>query len=149
MGNYNRIDCLILNAGINAHFSFSKHQDLEVFEALMRTNFHSNVHITKYALPHLKKSKGKLVGISSLSGKFGLPSRSAYCASKFAFTGFMEALRTEEDLSIMMVYPTSLETPMRSHSLVKGEADEEGKGSKREDPRRCAEMVVKGIESGA
>ena len=54
----------------------------------MRTNFYANLYLTKYALPLLKKSGGLIVVVSSLSGKFGLPSRSAYCASKFALTGF-------------------------------------------------------------
>lgn len=54
----------------------------------MNTNLYANVNLTKYALPFLRLSKGKLVVISSLSGKFGLPSRTAYCASKFALTGF-------------------------------------------------------------
>jgi len=89
----------------------------------MRINFYANVYLVKYALPLIKRTNGRIVVISSLSGKFGLPSRSAYCASKFALTGFFESLRTEEDLPILMVYPTSLETPMRSHSLIKSEKE--------------------------
>jgi NAD(P)-dependent dehydrogenase (short-subunit alcohol dehydrogenase family) len=54
----------------------------------MRINFFTNVYLSRWALPLLKKSGGKIVVVSSLSGKFGLPSRSAYCASKFALTGF-------------------------------------------------------------
>jgi NAD(P)-dependent dehydrogenase (short-subunit alcohol dehydrogenase family) len=54
----------------------------------MKTNYYANVYITKYALPYLKRSLGQIVLISSISGKVGLPSRSAYCASKFAVTGF-------------------------------------------------------------
>ncbi len=60
----------------------------------MKTNFYANVHLTKLALPYLKRTNGSIIAISSLSGKFGLPSRSAYCASKFALTGFFESLRT-------------------------------------------------------
>jgi short-subunit dehydrogenase len=82
--------------------------------------------------------------VSSLSGKFGLPSRSAYCASKFALNGFFESLRTEENIPILMVYPTSLETPMRNNSLIKGPATVSKE--KREDPKQCAEMIVDGIE---
>lgn len=48
----------------------------------------------KYALAELKKSKATVIVISSLSGKFGLPSRTAYCASKFALNGFFESLKT-------------------------------------------------------
>lgn len=85
---HRRIDFLILNAGVNAHFDFSKIQDLTVYESLMKVNFYANVYLTKFALQTIKSSKGAIVVISSLSGKFGLPSRSAYCASKFALNGF-------------------------------------------------------------
>jgi NAD(P)-dependent dehydrogenase (short-subunit alcohol dehydrogenase family) len=54
----------------------------------MRTNFYANVYLMKNALPLIKRANGRVVVISSLSGKFGLPSRTAYCASKFALTGF-------------------------------------------------------------
>lgn len=54
----------------------------------MKTNFYANVYLTKHALSYLRKTRGFIVVISSISGKFGLPERSAYCASKFALNGF-------------------------------------------------------------
>lgn len=85
----------------------------------MDTNFYSNVSIMKYALPILRKYESHVVVIGSLSGKFGLPERSAYCASKFALTGFFESIRTEEEkISITIIYPTSLDTPMRNHDIL-------------------------------
>lgn len=85
---YHRIDILILNAGINAHFHFGDLKDLSVFDKLMKTNFYANIYLTRYALNSLRKSRGIIVVISSMSGKLGLPERSGYCASKFALTGF-------------------------------------------------------------
>ena len=111
----------------------------------MRVNFYANVFLTRWALPVLKRSGGRIVVISSLSGKFGLPSRSAYCASKFALTGFFESLRTETQVPIMMVYPTSLETPMRQNSLIKGSSQVE---EKREDPKKCADLIIRGLDAG-
>ena len=52
---YNRIDLLILNAGINAHFYFSELDKMEVFDQLMKTNLYANIYLTKYALPSLRK----------------------------------------------------------------------------------------------
>jgi len=43
----------------------------------------------------LKKKSGHIVFINSLSGKMGIPFRTAYCASKHAITGFADALRAE------------------------------------------------------
>lgn len=87
---HGKIDMLILNAGINAHFHFGelKDKDIKVFDQLMQTNFYANVYLTKFALHSLRQHRGQIVVISSASGKFGLPERSGYCASKFALNGF-------------------------------------------------------------
>lgn len=60
----------------------------------METNYYANVYLTKYALPCLR-GHGQIVGIASLTGRLGSPQRGIYCASKFAFVGFLESLRTE------------------------------------------------------
>lgn len=70
---YGRIDVMVLNAGVNAHFCFGDLKELNVYEKVMRTNFYANVFLTKYALASLRKSKGIIVVISSISGKLGLP----------------------------------------------------------------------------
>lgn len=84
-----------------------------------------------------------------MSGKIGTPSRSAYCASKFATSGFFEALRTEDlGVGITVVYPPSLQTPMRDHDLLKGTGSHDAAGhgeedkEKREDPRESAKLIA-------
>lgn len=91
----------------------------------METNFFGQVYCTKwdyfyfklllkffrYALPLLKKNCGQIIVLSSFSGEIGLPFRTAYCSSKFALTGFFEALRMEQDshkISITIVCPPSV-----------------------------------------
>jgi NAD(P)-dependent dehydrogenase (short-subunit alcohol dehydrogenase family) len=46
---------------------------MNVFDKLMKTNFYANVYLTKFALKYLRRSKGNIVVISSMSGKLGLP----------------------------------------------------------------------------
>ncbi|MES1907654.1 MAG: hypothetical protein MHM6MM_000732 [Cercozoa sp. M6MM] len=92
---YGRLDILVLNAGVGSHVRFHSETDLSVFEHVMRTNFLGYVHCTKHALEPLKRTHGQIVVLSSISGEIGLPFRTAYCASKFAVTGFFEALRAE------------------------------------------------------
>lgn len=53
------------------------------------------IRITKCAIPLLKKTKGRIVNISSFSGHVALPYRSVYCASKFGLEGFSDSLRIE------------------------------------------------------
>jgi NAD(P)-dependent dehydrogenase (short-subunit alcohol dehydrogenase family) len=63
-------------------------EDLSIFRRLMEVNYYGCVDCTHFALPFLKKSThAKILVISSLAGKGGVPHRSGYCASKFALHG--------------------------------------------------------------
>jgi len=53
------------------------------------------VYLHPYALPHLKASRGRLVGVASLTALVGVPTRTAYAASKHAMRGFFDSLRIE------------------------------------------------------
>lgn len=92
---YGRIDTLINNAGISMWALFEKVTDLSIFERLLRVNYLGSVYCTWHALPHLKKTRGRLVAVSSLTGKTGVPTRSGYAASKHAMVGFFDTLRIE------------------------------------------------------
>ena len=79
----------------------------------MDINFWGTVYCTKFALPYLLKTKGSVVGISSIAGKKGLPGRTGYSASKFAMEGFLETLRTENlktGLHVLVACPGLLST---------------------------------------
>jgi dehydrogenase/reductase SDR family member 7B len=91
---YGKIDVLINNAGISMRSMFED-CDVDVIKKVMDINFYGTVYATKYALPHIKATKGSIVGVSSIAGYRGLPVRTGYSASKFAMNGFLEALRTE------------------------------------------------------
>ena len=92
--HFGRIDILINNAGISMR-ALVKDLEVSVIEQVMQINFFGTVYCTHAALPHLLKSKGSIVGVSSIAGFRGLPARSGYSASKFAMHGFLESLRTE------------------------------------------------------
>lgn len=125
---YGGIDILVLCAGIGAHHLFHKITDLSIFDKLMKVNFFGYLYATKYAYPHLVKSQGVLVAVTSFSAEVGLPYRTAYCASKFAVTGFLESLRAEMSMlqrtsgskgfAITLVCPPTINTNLRKHSLT-------------------------------
>ena len=86
----------------------------------MRVNYLGTVYCTHFALPYLKQSRGLLVGISSLCGKIGVPTRSGYVASKHAMQGFLDTLRIEladAGVDVLVVSPGYVATEIRSRAL--------------------------------
>ena len=59
----------------------------------MRVNYFGSLYCTYYALPHLKRSRGRIVAIASVAARTGIPTRTGYAASKHAMVGFFESLR--------------------------------------------------------
>ena len=114
------VDVLICNAGISMRALFDD-LDLSVLHRLMDVNFWGTVYCTKYALPYLQKSRGSLVGISSVAGIHGLPGRTGYSASKFAMTGFLETVRIEnlqKGLHVMVACPGFTASNVRFSALA-------------------------------
>ncbi len=108
VATYGRLDILVNNAGLGSSGPFDQITDLTIFDTLMRVNYLGSVWCTAHALPHLKRSKGRLVAISSLTGLTGVPKRTAYAATKHAMAGFFDSLRIELDgtgVSVTVVYP--------------------------------------------
>jgi len=120
VAEYGQLDFLVNNAGVSMHAWFEDTTDFSTYERLLRVNFLSCVVLTRFALPHLKKTRGLIVGVSSLAGKTGVPARTAYCASKFAMSGFFEALRIElagTGVDVTMVFPGVVATEIRRRGL--------------------------------
>lgn len=117
---YGRIDTLINNAGITMWARFEEVQDLSIFGKIMEVNYLGSVYCTSYALPYLKASHGRIVAVSSLTGKAGVPTRSGYAASKHALAGFFDTLRIElapYGVSVTTVYPGFVGTRVRERAL--------------------------------
>ena len=89
------LDALINNAGIDMIARFDEVTDLHIFERLMQVNYLGYVYPTHYALPELRRTRGRLVAVSSLAGMTGVPTRTGYAASKHAIFGFFDSLRIE------------------------------------------------------
>ncbi|XP_069818453.1 hydroxysteroid 11-beta-dehydrogenase 1-like protein isoform X2 [Dendropsophus ebraccatus] len=88
------LDYLVLN-----HIGYTPFQmwdgDVNHTRLLMEVNFLSYIHIATMALPHLTKSKGSVIVLSSLTGKISTPYTTSYSATKFALDGFFGSLRHE------------------------------------------------------
>lgn len=89
------LDILINNAGISQR-SQAEETDVDVDRRIMELNFFAPVQLTKLLWPLLLKSAhANIVSISSVTGTFGFPQRSAYAASKHAVEGFFESWMLE------------------------------------------------------
>ncbi len=145
---FGQIDILINNAGIAMRALFEE-MDLEVMHQVMNINFFGAVYATKYALPYLLKSKGSIIGISSVAGVRGLPARTPYSASKFALNGFLESLRSElilKNVHVLTVCPGFIRSNIRKAALDKN-AKVKGKSSRpdKEDKMMSAETCAKKV----
>ncbi len=151
---YGRMDVLINNAGISAQALFAevKADDLQWYERLMRINLWGSVWCTHAALPHLQASRGRILAVSSLAGLIGVPGRTAYSASKFAMTGFFEALRAElvgAGVSVTTAYPGVVLTNIRSHGLNAAGVAAGSSGLKEDKAmgvQECAALILRGME---
>lgn len=151
---FGRIDTLINNAGISAQALFEevKAEDLHWYEDLMKVNLWGSVWCTHAALPHLKAARGRIVAVGSLAGLVGVPGRTAYSATKFAMTGFFEALRAElknAGVSVTTAYPGVVATAIR-HRGYNARGEPAGASGLKEDDamsvEECARLIIEGMD---
>lgn len=146
ISHFGRIDVLINNAGISMRALFQD-LDLEVFRKVMETNFWGTVNLTKFCLPAILKSKGSIIGISSINGFRGTPARTAYTASKYAMNGFFESLRTEvmkQGVHILVVAPGFTASNIRNNALT-ADGHPQGESPRDEGKMMTAEQVAEEI----
>ncbi len=145
------IDFLLLNAGISQR-ALTLETDISVDRRLMEVNYFGGIYLVK-SLKEMFMERGVHIAVvSSVSGVFGFPVRSAYCASKHAIHGFYETIALE--------YPqikTTIIIPGRIHTDVsKNALDGNGKATGLMDPgqangydvNKCAKVAIKAIARG-
>ncbi len=147
------IDVLVNNAGRTMWTNFEDITDTSIFEKMIRLNYLASVYCTYYALPHLKKSKGLIVAVSSVAGLTGIPTRTAYAASKHALFGFFDSLRIELDgtgVNVTMVAPAFVLSEIHRRALGH-DGKPLGKSPLQEDKimtaQKCAALIVKAMEN--
>jgi NAD(P)-dependent dehydrogenase (short-subunit alcohol dehydrogenase family) len=106
-------DVLVNNAGVSLSASVERMTDAD-FHWLFDINFWGVVNGTRAFLPQLRsKPEAHVVNLSSIFGIIGVPTQSAYCASKFAVRGFTESLRQEladTNVRVSCVHPGGIRT---------------------------------------
>ncbi|MFS2189352.1 SDR family oxidoreductase [Mucilaginibacter sp. Mucisp84] len=146
---FGKIDVLINNAGITMRALF-KDVKVDVLKQVMDVNFWGMVNCVKYALPEITKTKGSIVGVSSIAGYKGLPGRSGYSASKFAMNGFLDSLRIENlktGVHVLIACPGFTASNIRNTAL-NSEGKQQGESTLEEQKMMSSDEVAKHIVDG-
>ncbi|MBB6732766.1 SDR family NAD(P)-dependent oxidoreductase [Cohnella zeiphila] len=113
LGSFGRLDVLVNNAGYGDVRSFEE-TSAEDFKKLVDTCFYGVIHLTRAALPMMRKQRsGHIIQISSVGGRFAVAGGTAYHAAKWAVGGFTEALAQETapfGVKVCAVEPGSMRT---------------------------------------
>ncbi|GAB2269673.1 hypothetical protein Dimus_004595 [Dionaea muscipula] len=124
INHFGRVDHLINNAGVASSCILENYSDITDMKPLMEINFWGAVYTTKLAIPHLRKSKGRIIAIASPCRWLPTPTATLYNASKAAMWSLFETLRIEvaPDIGITIVDPVFVESEMlQGKHLLKGE----------------------------
>jgi len=127
-----KIDILANCGGIGQRSLIIETPD-SVSRKIMETDFWGHATLSTRILPFMVKTGGgTIVVMSSLSGLFGFPQRSMYCAAKHALHGFFETLRLEhhkDNINVLMVCPGRVKTNF-SYGALTSTGDTHGKMDK-------------------
>lgn len=112
-----RVDVLVNNAGY-AGAGFSEEIPIEEYRQQFETNVFGAISVSQLCLPFMReKRNGKIINVSSISGRIGFPGLSPYVASKHALEGWSESLRLEVGsfgIDVVLVEPGSFQTSIWS-----------------------------------
>ena len=117
---YGRLDCLINNAGWHPPSQPIDDFSADDFRELLDLNLISVFAGCKYALPHLRRTQGNIINISSLVGAMGQLHGSTYVATKGAVTAFTKALAIDEaehGVRVNSVSPGNIYTPLWQEAI--------------------------------
>lgn len=148
--NLDRLDGLVLNAGIGLYGKFEDTEERDI-RRLFEVNFFSYLALVRGLLPALKKGQApRVMTVSSIVSWRAIARLGTYSASKSALNGFVEALRIElmpHGIAITNTYPPRVRTDFTANARSSGwrpfATDQAG-----QDPRVTAKRMVRGYLRG-
>jgi NAD(P)-dependent dehydrogenase (short-subunit alcohol dehydrogenase family) len=117
---YGRLDCLINNAGSHPPHMPIDDFSLQDFRDLLELNLISTFAACKYALPHLRQTRGNIINLSSLVGIMGQLHATTYVATKGAISALTKALAIDEaehGVRVNSVTPGNIYTPLWQQAI--------------------------------
>lgn len=152
---YQSIDILVNNGGISVRAGVMQ-TAIDVDLKVMLVNYLGTVAITKAVLPSMVERKsGHIVCVSSVQGKFAIPQRSAYTASKHALQAFCDSLRAEVDvhnINVTVISPGYINTALSMNALT-GSGQSYGRMDATTEaganPDTMARQIIKEVQKGS
>ena len=139
------IDIAIANAGVSQRSRAVK-TGMQVYRDIIAIDLTQQIAFAQGLLAHMSnRGSGKLVFISSVAGKVGVPMRTAYSAAKFGLAGYADALRGElsqSGVDVHVVYPGSVATDVARNALT-ADGSKRGRSDKVIDQGIPAEEAAK------
>jgi L-fucose dehydrogenase len=114
IGAFGKLDILVNNAGYHISKNVEETSE-EEWEFIINTNLRSTFLCSKYAIPHLRKTKGNIVNISSMVGLVGQPNAGAYSATKggqIAMSKGMAIDFAKDGIRVNIICPGWIQTPL-------------------------------------
>jgi len=141
------IDCLINNAAVGKRKLLTDHTP-EDLEYVMRTNFLSPVRMNLALLPKMiERGTGAIVNVASGGGRFGIVHESAYCAAKFALSGWTEVAAmdlADTPVEVKLIQPGAIDTEI----WIPQPGELPGlPGAEFASPAECAAGIVDALET--
>lgn len=110
---------LVNNAGI-ADGGPIELLDLDRLRTVLEVNVVGLIAVTQALLPRLRRARGRIVNLSSVSGRLAVPFLAPYCASKFAVEAISDCLRREVQhfgVEVIIIEPAIMRTPIWDRAL--------------------------------
>jgi NAD(P)-dependent dehydrogenase (short-subunit alcohol dehydrogenase family) len=123
-----KLDALVNNAGIAISMPL-EFIPLDELRRQLEVNVVGQVAVTQAFLPHLRRSRGRIVFIGSIAGRSALPFLGAYAASKHALEAVADTLRLELagfGIHVSIVGPGTIRTPIWTKSAALADSLVEG-----------------------
>ncbi|XP_032749524.1 17-beta-hydroxysteroid dehydrogenase 14 [Rattus rattus] len=115
VSRFGHLDCVVNNAGYHPPAQLPEETSAQGFRQLLEENLLGAYTLIKLALPHLRKSKGNIINISSLVGAIGQSQALTYVATKGAVTAMTKALALDESrygVRVNCISPGNIWTPL-------------------------------------
>ena len=154
INKFKKVDILFNIGGISQR-ALAKDTIIDVDKRIMNINYFGTIILTKALLPEMIQNKsGHIAVMTSLAGKFAIPLRSAYAASKHALHGFFDTLRAEvynDNIKVTLFCPAYINTNIAKNALTKDGTPQNFNDpgmEKGTSPEDFAKLALKSIKKG-